>query len=286
MTTTPPPSPLAPLREVIRRHGLQADKRLGQHFLTDPSILARIARAAGPLEGCTVLEVGPGPGGLTRAILEAGAARVIAVERDARCIAALEELVAWSGGRLEIVEADARRFDPAGLAPEGQLRLVANLPYNVGTELLLGWYRRLELFHSLTLMFQREVVLRLVAQQGGDDYGRLAVMTRRLCCAERVFDLSPASFVPPPKVHSSLVRLVPRPDLPTAAERRLLERVTQAAFGQRRKMLRSSLKSLGVPPEPLLERAGIDPQRRAETLSLDEFEALARALGTNAAQGS
>lgn len=269
---------LPPLREVIRRHGLEADKRLGQHFLTDPSILARIARAAGPLDGCTVLEVGPGPGGLTRALLDAGAARVVAVERDRRCIAALAELADRAPGRLELVEADARRFDPAGLAPPGALRLVANLPYNVGTELLLGWYGRLELFHSLVLMFQREVALRLVAGRGQGDYGRLAVMTQRLCAAERVLDLPPASFVPPPRVRSSLVRLVPRPDRPDEAGRRLLARITAAAFGQRRKMLRSSLKSLGVPPETLLARAGIDPQRRAETLSLDEFEALAQAL--------
>lgn len=267
----------ASLREVIRRHGLDANKRLGQHFLLDPGILARIAAAAGPLDGATVLEVGPGPGGLTRAILAAGAERVVAIEKDARCVRALEELAATADGRLEIVLGDARTFDARVLARAGPIHVVANLPYNVGTELLLGWLDRLECFARLTLMFQKEVALRLTAVPGSGDWGRLGVLAQTLCRVERLLELPPAAFVPPPRVSSALVRLTPLPERPPAALVRRLSAVTQAAFGQRRKMLRSSLRSLGVDAATLLETTGIDPQRRPETLSLDELMRLALA---------
>lgn len=269
---------LPPLRETIRRAGLAPDKRLGQHFLLDPAILARIAAAAGPLAGRTVLEIGPGPGGLTRALLAAGAARVVAVERDPRCVAALADLATAAAGRLRLVEADALAFDPSGLAPPGALLVVANLPYNIGTELLLGWLRRAECFDRLVLLFQREVALRLVAAPGGAAYGRLSVLAQLVCRVVRLFDLPPGAFLPPPRVASSLVRLVPRPDRPSGVELAAIERVTAAAFGRRRKMLRQSLKSLGPEPEALLAPLGIPPTLRAETLPPATFRALARAL--------
>jgi 16S rRNA (adenine1518-N6/adenine1519-N6)-dimethyltransferase len=261
--------------DVLRRHGIRADKRLGQHFLLDPGILGRIAGAASPLAGRTVLEIGPGPGGLTAALLAAGAARLVAVERDARFLPALSELAQRHPGRLEIVAADALGFDPAGLAGPAPLIVVANLPYNVGTELLLGWLMRIELFERLVLMFQKEVALRLAAQPSTPDYGRLAVLAQRLCRVERLFDLPSAAFTPPPRVSSSVVRLTPRDDRPAAVLVKALEAVTRAAFGQRRKMLRSSLASLTPEAPALLAGAGIDPTRRAETLTLDEFERLA-----------
>ncbi len=261
--------------DVLRRHGIRADKRLGQHFLLDPGILGRIAGAASPLAGRTVLEIGPGPGGLTAALLAAGAARLVAVERDARFLPALAKLAERHPGRLEIVAADALGFDPAGLAGPAPLIVVANLPYNVGTELLLGWLMRIELFERLVLMFQKEVALRLAAPPSTPDYGRLAVLAQRLCRVERLFDLPPAAFTPPPKVSSSVVRLTPRDDRPTAVLVKALEAVTRAAFGQRRKMLRSSLASLTPEAPALLAGTDIDPTRRAETLTLDEFERLA-----------
>jgi 16S rRNA (adenine1518-N6/adenine1519-N6)-dimethyltransferase len=269
---------LPPLREVIRRHGLGADKRLGQHFLLDPSILARIAQAAGDLRGRVILEVGPGPGGLTRARLDAGAERLVVVEKDPRCLVALEEIASRHPGRLEVVGGDARRFDLAPLAARRKLKIVANLPYNVGTELLVRWLERANFVESMTLMFQKEVALRVTAAPATADWGRLAVLAQSVCAVRRLFDLPPAAFVPPPKVHSSLVQLVPREDRPSAELVARLSRVTAAAFGQRRKMLRSSLKSLGVPSEALLEAASIDPTRRAETLSLEEFARVADAL--------
>jgi 16S rRNA (adenine1518-N6/adenine1519-N6)-dimethyltransferase len=226
-----------------------------------------------------VLEVGPGPGGLTAALLEAGAARVVAVERDPRFLPALAELAARHEGRLEVVQADALAFDPGPLAASagGPLVVVANLPYNVGTELLLGWLHRLELFARLVLMFQKEVALRLTAAPGTPDYGRLAVLAQRLCEVRRLFDLPPAAFTPPPKVSSSVVRLLPRPDRPDRESLAALEAVTRAAFGQRRKMLRTSLRTLSPEPEPLLAAAGIDPTRRPETLTIGELERLASA---------
>jgi 16S rRNA (adenine1518-N6/adenine1519-N6)-dimethyltransferase len=221
-----------------------------------------------------VLEVGPGPGGLTRALLEADAARVVAVEHDRRFVAHLRELEASAGGRLSLLEADALGLDPCSLAA-GQVRIVANLPYNVATALLVRWFERLECIERMVLMFQKEVALRLVAAPGSPDYGRLAVMAQRLCQVERLFDLPPAAFTPPPKVSSSVVRLTPRPDRPTAELRQALAAVTQAAFGQRRKMLRQSLRPLGGDPLPLLAAADIEPTRRAEGLSIEEFCRLA-----------
>lgn len=241
-------------------------------------LLDRIAAAAAPLAGETVLEVGPGPGGLTRALLRAGAARVVAVERDPRCIAALQELVRAAAGRLELVEADALAFDPSGLAPAGRLVVVANLPYNVGTELLIGWLRRPEPFARLVLLFQKEVALRLAAAPGTADYGRLSVLAQLVCRVERLRDLPAAAFRPPPRVTSSLVRLVPRPDRPEPALLARLERLTAAAFGQRRKMLRQSLRSLLADPEAVLAPLGIAPEARAETLPPELFLQLARAL--------
>ncbi|MCL5777433.1 16S rRNA (adenine(1518)-N(6)/adenine(1519)-N(6))-dimethyltransferase RsmA [Limibaculum sp. FT325] len=271
------PDGLPPLREVIARHGLAAKKSLGQNFLLDLNLTARIARASGPLEGAEVIEVGPGPGGLTRALLSQGAARVVAIERDARCLDALAEIAAHYPGRLIVIEGDALEVDPRPHLT-GPARIVANLPYNVGTELLVRWLTPPDwppFWESLTLMFQREVAERIVAAPGSKAYGRLSVLAQWRATARIVFDVPPSAFVPPPKVTSSVVHL--RPVEPRAAiDPKVLERVVAAAFSQRRKMLRQSLKALGRDPAPLLETAGIDPTRRAETLSIDEFLALAR----------
>jgi 16S rRNA (adenine1518-N6/adenine1519-N6)-dimethyltransferase len=271
---------LPPLREVIRRHGLTAKKSLGQNFLLDLNLTARIARAAGPLEGVDVVEIGPGPGGLTRALIAAGARRVIAIERDERAVGALAEIAARYPGRLEIVSADALDFDPRPLIADAPIRIVANLPYNIATALLVTWLT-LEpwppWYDRLVLMFQREVAWRIVAEPGSKRYGRLSVLSRWRGDARVLFDVAASAFVPPPKVTSSLVSLTPR-EHPLACERAALERVTQAAFGQRRKMLRQSLKSLGTDPLPLLARAGIEPTARAEDIPVEGFVALARAL--------
>jgi len=273
----PPTPPLPPLAEVIRRHGLGAVKALGQHFLLDMNLTRRIARAAGDLAGATVVEIGPGPGGLTRALLETAARAVLAIERDRRAVAALAELAAAYPGRLTVIEADALEVDPAALAPPPR-HIVANLPYNVATPLLVGWLKRARDYAGMTLMFQKEVARRLVAKPRGADYGRLGVLAQWACETKLLFDISPRAFVPPPKVTSSVVGLVPRPK-PEPVDVELLERITRAAFGQRRKMLRQSLKSLGADPARLLAAAGIAPERRAEELSVAEFCALARTLG-------
>ena len=271
---------LPPLREVIRQHGLVAKKSLGQNFLFDLNLASRIARAAGPLAGVTVVEVGPGPGGLTRALLALGAERVIAVERDQRAIAALQEIAALYPNRLDIVAADALSFDPRPRLPSGPVRIVANLPYNIATALLVAWLC-IEpwppWFDSAVLMFQREVAERIVAAPGSKTYGRLSVLVQWRCEARILFDVNAAAFVPPPKVTSSLLRIVPRA-APLPCERKLLERVTQAAFGQRRKMLRQSLRSLGIDAPSLIAAAGLDPTARAEDISVAGFVALARAL--------
>jgi 16S rRNA (adenine1518-N6/adenine1519-N6)-dimethyltransferase len=271
---------LPPLREVIRRHGLRAKKSLGQNFLLDLNLTARIARAAGPLEGVEVVEIGPGPGGLTRALLVAGARRVIAVERDERAIAALEQIAARYPGRLEIVSGDALNFDPRALLGAAPARVVANLPYNIATALLVGWLT-LEpwppWYDRLVLMFQREVAERIVAAPGSKSYGRLSVLAGWRCQGRIRFDVAGTAFVPPPRVTSSLVELVPRQS-PFPCERRALERVTEAAFGQRRKMLRQSLKSLGPEPMTLLEAANLEPTARAEDVPVEGFVALARAF--------
>lgn len=266
-------SSLPPLREVIARFGLDARRSLGQHFLLDLNLTARIVRAAGALEGRHAIEIGPGPGGLTRALLASGVATVTAIERDPRCVAALADLVAAYPGRLRVVEADALAVDLAALAPPPR-KVVANLPYNIGTPLLVGWLAQAHAFESLTLMFQQEVAERIVAAPGSEPYGRLSVLAQWIAEARIVLRLPAAAFTPPPKVASAVVHLVPRPDQPPPALFAAMERVTAAAFGQRRKMLRSALKPLGE-AEALLASAGIDPARRAETLSVAEFERLA-----------
>jgi 16S rRNA (adenine1518-N6/adenine1519-N6)-dimethyltransferase len=276
MTTIDEP----PLRDLIRRHGLSAKKALGQHFILDPNLTARIARAAGPLEGTTILEVGPGPGGLTRALLAQGARKVVAIERDPRCIEALADLVRSSQGRLVLVPGDALVIDPRPHFGPGPVRIVANLPYNVATALLMHWLS-IEpwppWYDAAILMFQREVAERLVAGPGSKAYGRLAVIVGWRTQASVLFDVKPAAFVPPPKVTSSMVKIVPRPS-PATCDRGLLERVTEAAFGQRRKMLRQSLKTLGVDPLALLSAVSIDPTQRAEMVAVDGFVAMANAL--------
>jgi len=270
---------LPPLRDVIERFGLRARKELGQNFLLDLNLTGKIARAAGPLEGATVIEVGPGPGGLTRALLLHGADRVIAIERDPRCMGALEEIAAHYPGRLDIVPGDALKTDFAALAAgASNVRIVSNLPYNIGTQLLLNWVAVPgwpPFWHSLTLMFQKEVAERITAAPGDDAYGRLAVLAGWRTRSKILFDVPRQAFTPPPNVTSSVVQLTPR-EVPLPADLRKLERVTEAAFGQRRKMLRQSLKPLGG--EALLERVEIDPTRRAETLSVEEFVALANAI--------
>ncbi|MBV8492787.1 MAG: 16S rRNA (adenine(1518)-N(6)/adenine(1519)-N(6))-dimethyltransferase RsmA, partial [Alphaproteobacteria bacterium] len=250
---------------------------LGQNFILDLNVTRRIARAAGPLDDATVVEVGPGPGGLTRALLETGAKRVVAIERDRRAIAALAELAEAYPGRLDLIEADALDFDPAALS-EPPRQIVANLPYNIATALLLRWLDRIREYRGLTLMFQREVAERLVAAPRNPSYGRLSVLVQWLAEPKILFDLPPRAFVPPPKVTSSVVTVVPRSVPLAPADKAALERITGAAFGQRRKMLRASLRTLGVTPEPLLQAAGIPPTARAEELSVREFCALARAL--------
>jgi len=271
---------LPPLREVIRRHGLTPKKSLGQNFLLDLNLTARIARAAGPLDGVTVLEVGPGPGGLTRALLAQGAKRVVAVERDARAVAALEEIGAHYPGRLTIVQGDALEFDPRSALAGERARVVANLPYNIATALLIGWLTEEPWppwYDALVLMFQREVAERIVADPGSKTYGRLSVLAGWRSTAKILFDIKPSAFVPPPKVTSSVVHLIPRA-APAPCDARILQRVTEAAFGQRRKMLRQSLKTLGVDTGALLQAAGLAPTARAEDIAVEGFVALARLL--------
>jgi 16S rRNA (adenine1518-N6/adenine1519-N6)-dimethyltransferase len=268
---------LPPLRDVIGRYGLGARRALGQHFLLDLNLTGRIARAAGDLGRGTTIEIGPGPGGLTRALLAHGARLVIAIERDERCLPALADIAAAYPGRLDIRHGDALGFGVAGLG-EAPRRIVANLPYNIATPLLLAWLASATHLERMVLMFQREVAERLCAQPRHKDYGRLAVAAQWRCRVRRLFDIPPRAFTPPPKVTSSVVELIPRPSPLAAADPRLLERVTAAAFGQRRKMLRQSLRALAGDPAALLEAAGIEGTRRAEDLSIAEFAALAEAL--------
>lgn len=274
---------LPPLREVAERHGLMAQKALGQNFLFDLNLTGRIARAAGPLEGRTVVEIGPGPGGLTRALLANGAGRVIAIERDRRCMPALAEIAAHYPGRLEVVDGDALAVDLSGLLGGGEARIVANLPYNIGTPLLVGWLSGEPWppwWSSLTLMFQREVAERIVATpEQRAAYGRLAVLANWRCETKILFDVPRTAFVPQPKITSSIVQLVPRRQ-PEPCDRRLLERVTLAAFGQRRKMLRQSLKAVIAEPTAMIEAAGLSPTMRAEEVPVSGFVALANALAS------
>lgn len=270
---------LPPLREVIAAHGLSARRALGQNFLLDLNITRRIARAAGPLNDATVLEIGPGPGGLTRALLEEGAGTVIAIERDERCVAALEQVAAVADGRLQIVAGDALDVDIAALAEKhGRLRVVANLPYNISTPLLIGWLKQVSLFDRFVLMFQSEVADRLAAGPGSKAYGRLSVAAQWRCAVRPLFTLPPRAFTPAPKVASTVVELTPR-DRPLAqADPEILEELVAAAFGQRRKMLRAALKGVFADPQTVLTDAGISPQARAETVSIEGFCALAREL--------
>ena len=268
-------APLPPLREVIARHGLSASKALGQNFLFDEQLLDRIAAIPGPLRGVEVLEIGPGPGGLTRALLRAGA-RVTAIEMDRRCLPALEELAEAFPGDLRVIEGDARHV-PHGI--HGAFHVVANLPYNVGTALLVGWLGGEDWpprWASLTLMFQQEVAQRIVAAPGSSAYGRLAVLAQWRSTARLALKVHRSAFTPPPKVMSAVVHVVPKA-MPAGVSARMLERLTEAAFGQRRKMLRQSVKGL---PGALaaLATLGIDETRRAETLSVAEFVAVAREL--------
>jgi 16S rRNA (adenine1518-N6/adenine1519-N6)-dimethyltransferase len=270
---------LPPLRDVIRRHQLSADKRYGQHFLLDLNLTGRIARAAGDLSAGTTIEVGPGPGGLTRALLEAGAVRLVAIEKDRRCAAALDDVVTAAAGRLELLVGDAAAIDVVALGPAPR-RIAANLPYNVGTHLLIGWLKRIDDFESLTLMFQKEVAARLAAPVGGGDYGRLSVLAQYQAEVRVLFDIPARAFTPSPKVDSALVRLTPRAGREPIPSLAALEAVTAAAFGQRRKMLRASLRSLGIDSAALLDHAGLDPTARAEQIDVAGFAALARAFGS------
>jgi 16S rRNA (adenine1518-N6/adenine1519-N6)-dimethyltransferase len=272
---------LPPLREVIAAHGLAAKRSLGQNFLLDLNLTGRIARAAGAEGGGTFYEVGPGPGGLTRGLLSEGAARVVAVERDERCLPALAEIAAAYPGKLDVVSADAMKIDEAELFAGTRVRVAANLPYNVGTALLVKWLTVEEwppFWESLTLMFQREVAERIVARPDTEHYGRLSVLTHWRATAKILFDVSRNAFVPPPKITSSIVRIEPLAEPVAPARLKDLERVTQAAFGQRRKMLRQSLKGLAPDAEARIDGAGIAPTARAETLSVEQFAALARAF--------
>lgn len=266
---------------MIARHKLAARKGLGQHFLLDLNLTGRIARAAGDLSQGTVIEIGPGPGGLTRALLAEGAAHIIAIEKDRRCLAALAELAEAYPGRLHVMEADALQVDTAALG-EAPRRIVANLPYNISTALLTRWLAILagnpSAFAGFVLMFQKEVAGRLSASPRSKDYGRLTVLTQWLCEVRPLFDIPPRAFTPPPKVTSSVVGLTPRPQPLAPAPLAALERVTGAAFGQRRKMLRQSLKSLGVEVAPLIAAAAVPETARAEELKIEDFCAIARAL--------
>lgn len=276
MTQTPAtPPPLPPLRDVIARHGLDARRSLGQHFLLDAGLIERIVRQAGALEGRHVVEVGPGPGGLTRALLASPASDVLAVELDRRAIAALAELDAAFPGRLRVMEADATRLDLAALTPAPRV-LAANLPYNVATPLLIGWLRQAAQWERMTLMFQQEVAERICAAPDTPAFGRLSVLAAWTCRTQLLLRLPPGAFTPPPKVWSAVVGLEPHAEQPPADLLAAMERLTAAAFGQRRKMLRGSLRALGG--EALLGRAGIDPVRRAETLAIPEWDRLVRLL--------
>lgn len=263
---------LPPLREVIRRHGLSAVRALGQHFLLDTNLIDRIARVAGPLENVNVIEIGPGPGGLTRALLIHGAARVVAIEKDTRCVDALAELAQAAGDRLHVVAGDALEIDASQIVPAPR-RIVANLPYNISTVLLVRWLAQAEAFDRMVLMLQREVAERLSARPATKAYGRLSVMTQWRCTVRTDFNVDRAAFTPPPKVMSSVVTLTPRPKPLAPAEWRWLEAIVASAFNQRRKMLRSALKSWGLD----LDALGIDPKSRAEELSVEQFCVLARA---------
>ncbi len=271
--------PLPPLRDVIAQYGLRARKSLGQNFLLDLNLTGRIARAAAPLDKCTVVEIGPGPGGLTRALLQNGAREIVAIEKDERCLAALGEIAAAYPGRLRIIAGDALEVDIAAIA-QRPIKLVANLPYNVATPLLVKWLspdRWPPIWESLTLMFQKEVAQRITAPPGGKAYGRLAILSQWRCDAHMLFDIDPRAFTPAPKVTSTVVQITPRAAPRAQAELADLQTVAAAAFGQRRKMLRRSLTALGADTDQLLEISGLPPTARAEEIDIEGFCALARA---------
>ena len=270
---------LPPLREVIAAHGLDARKALGQNFLLDLNLTGKIARVARDLDRGTVVEVGPGPGGLTRGLLMAGARTLVAIEKDTRCREALAPLVAASDRRLRLIEADALEIDPTALGPTPH-RIVANLPYNIATPLLINWLRRADGIVEMALMFQKEVAERIAAAPGDSAYSRLSVIANWRCETRIAMTLPAQAFTPPPKVSSTVVSLIPHDPPPDDCRLADLETVTRAAFGRRRKMLRGSLKPLGGTPESLLLAAGIDPTARAEDLSIADFARLARAYGT------
>jgi 16S rRNA (adenine1518-N6/adenine1519-N6)-dimethyltransferase len=272
---------LPPLREVIARHGLAAKKSFGQHFLLDQKLTDKIVRTAGDLTGVHILEIGPGPGGLTRSLLASTAKSVTVIEIDRRAIDVMQELQDVYGERLKIIEGDALKMDVATLCPAPRA-IVANLPYNVGTELLIQWLQKIDDFQSLTLMFQREVVDRIMAKPSSKTYGRLSIISQFCCHMKKVMAIPAGAFTPPPTVESAVIHMTPRTDRPRDITLQDLEKITAAAFGQRRKMLRSSLKTLGG--EVLLKKAGLDPTARAEDLSVDDFANLVRAFTAPAAR--
>jgi 16S rRNA (adenine1518-N6/adenine1519-N6)-dimethyltransferase len=267
---------LPPLRDVLHKHDLTPKKNLGQNFLFDLNLTDRIVRSAGSLAGFTVIEIGPGPGGLTRSILNSGAEQVIAIEQDERCIAALDEVAAASSGRLQVMKADALKMDERTLT-DRPIKIIANLPYNVATVLLFKWLEYADRFASMTLMFQKEVADRITAEPRSKAYGRVSVMTQWRCDVLHHFDISPKAFIPPPKVTSTVITITPRPQPRAEADATVLGTLCRIAFGQRRKTLRSSLKQLTPAPDAVLQRAGIAGERRPEELSVAEFCALARA---------
>jgi len=281
VSASPPPPELPPLREVIRRFGLSARQALGQNFLLDLNLARRIARGAAPLDAVSVIEIGPGPGGLTRALLLEGARHVTAIERDTRCLGALQEIAAAFPGRLTVIEADALETKIPALVPAPR-KIVANLPYNIATPLLIGRLHEIDAYQSLTLMFQKEVAQRLAAAPRTKAYGRLSVLTQWLCRVELLFDVAPSAFVPAPAITSTVVRLTPHAAPLAPCRMDLLERATAAAFGQRRKMLRQSLRALDEDANGLIAAAGVSPTARAEELSVEEFCALARAIARHA----
>ncbi len=268
---------LPPLIEIIRRHGIDPRRSLGQNFLLDQNLTTRIARSTGPLEGINIVEIGPGPGGLTRALLQQGAQKIVAIERDSRCLDALADLAAAYPGRLEIVAADALKIDPVELVPAPR-RIIANLPYNIATPLLIGWLHRADQWQGFGLMFQKEVAQRLTAKPRSKDYGRLSILTQWLTEPSLAFDVPPGAFLPAPKVTSTVVHLRPRAEPLASCQFEDLEKVTAAAFGQRRKMLRVSLKSLSDDTAQLCADAEIEPTARAEELSVAQFCAIARLI--------
>lgn len=282
---TDPALPLPPLREVIHKYGLRAEKSLGQNFLLDLNLTGKIARAGGKIEGETVLEIGPGPGGLTRAILAEGATKLIVLEKDSRCLPALADIAAAYPGKLQVINDDALVVEETTLF-EGRARIIANLPYNVATPLLIKWLGRLDHFSGLTLMFQKEVADRITAEPRSKAYGRLSILCQWLCHCSKKFDISPRAFTPPPKVTSTVVHLTPRERPAFPADPAMLEKVVAAAFNQRRKMLRTSLKPLGKDAEALLEKAAINPTARAEELSVEDFCRLAEVYSAASGKGT